>query len=218
LTFSELVKSSHENILSDSISTLGDLTFNPLSKPQLGSFKKAQFGRMNDLTTRESQPVCIKQCIRREQHADTFKSSIMVYDSRKQAELLTMEINCTRWAAALMGVVYDFIVAESRTRGRPPFKIPKMKFVSVALAIAQNDKRDTYLIEDVIDTAGEGEFIKYINNNSAKPLVFHDNEERTGIAAFLAFAQHVQYYKTQQLAFVSDFQGRDEHFLSTTHH
>lgn len=218
LTFLQLVKSSQQSILSDNIPTLSDLIFNPMSRPQLGSFKKAQFGRMNDLITLKSRPVCIKQCIHREQNADTFKSPIMVYDSCKQAELLMMEINCTRWAAALMGVVYTFIEAECRIRGHPPFNIPKMKFVPVALAIAQNDKRDTYLIEDIINAADDGEFTKYINNNSAKPLVFRNNEERTGIAAFLAFAQHVQYHKTQQLAFVSDFQGRDDPFLSMVHY
>ena len=51
-----------------------------------------------------------------------------------------------------------------------------------------------------------GPFVKYTNNTSPEPLpnLSPDEEYR---AEFLCFAQHVQWEKTGQLAFISDFQG-----------
>jgi hypothetical protein len=92
------------------------------------------------------------------------------------------------------------------TGGKPPFEIPQMRFVNAALAVAQNTKHDTYMLEEVIDEATDGGFVKYIGNGSAKPYRQSNNDlARRG--QFLAFAQHVQYLKTKHLAFVGDFQG-----------
>jgi hypothetical protein len=93
-----------------------------------------------------------------------------------------------------------------KNKGAPPFKIPHMRFVHAALGILANETHDTYMIEEVIDDATEGQFVKYIGNGSAKPLK-HLTGDEAYRAQFLAFSQHVQYIKTKGLAFIADYQG-----------
>uniref|UniRef100_A0ACB7IVE8 Uncharacterized protein n=1 Tax=Pleurotus cornucopiae TaxID=5321 RepID=A0ACB7IVE8_PLECO len=80
-----------------------------------------------------------------------------------------------------------------------------MRFVHAALANSKevDGIKKSYLIEEVID----GKFVKYINNDSPEllPMENGDQERR---AKFLAFAQHVQYFKTESV-FISDLQGGD---------
>jgi len=63
-------------------------------------------------------------------------------------------------------------------------------------------KKTSFLFEEVVDANVEGPFRKYINNVSPEPLLMETDEER---AKFLAFSQHVQYWKTKKQAFVSDY-------------
>jgi hypothetical protein len=109
-----------------------------------------------------------------------------------------------------MGLVYDFIAEQSRYLGNPPFEIPKMCFVNAALAVAETNSHNTYMIEEVIDEVTNGEFVKYIGNSPAVPFT-HFNLDVAQRADFLAFCQHVQYLKTKGLAFVGDFQGASYH-------
>ncbi|KAG1811976.1 hypothetical protein EV424DRAFT_1341156 [Suillus variegatus] len=60
----------------------------------------------------------------------------------------------------------------------------------------------TYLLEERI----EGKFIKYINNNSAVPT-YHLRGFEEKIGLFLCFAQHVQHRLTNEVVYLSDFQG-----------
>ncbi|KAJ8693377.1 hypothetical protein PTI98_008376 [Pleurotus ostreatus] len=80
-----------------------------------------------------------------------------------------------------------------------------MHFVDAALANSNevDGVKKSYLIEEVID----GKFIKYINNDSPEllPMENLDQERR---AKFFAFAQHVQYFKTESV-FISDLQDGD---------
>jgi hypothetical protein len=102
----------------------------------------------------------------------------------------------------------------------PPFEIPQMRFVRAALAILANETHDTYMIEEIIDDAAEGQFVKYIGNSSAKPLKNLTGDEAYR-AQFLAFSQHVQYIKTKGLAFIADYQGTlspRSRYARTTHH
>jgi len=84
-----------------------------------------------------------------------------------------------------------------------------MCFVEASLAIkhvtSEFDEARAFLLEEVI-SGDEGHFRKYLNNVSAAPVSFtsEDNEER---AEFLAFSQHVQYFKTKKMAFTADYQG-----------
>ena len=123
-----------------------------------------------------------------------------------------MEISCLVWARVLLDLVYKFIDKGIALHGEPPFHIPQMRFVDAALAVEHNMAESTdgrvFLLEEVIGE-NEGRFRKYVNNVSAVPVPFGngDDEER---ALFLTFAQHVQYFKTKKLAFVSDFQGEKD--------
>lgn len=105
-----------------------------------------------------------------------------------------------------MDLVYDFIDEQCQLLGKPPFEIPDMRFVKTALAVVDAGNRDIYMIEEMIDEAVDGKFVKYIRNGSAEPF-FHGDKNIAHRAEFMAFCQHVQYSKTKSLAFVGDFQG-----------
>ena len=167
-----------------------------------GGCKFAYFGESNIpiFANATSNKICLKEAyyIARE------TGNRVAYDPAKQGEMLTSEVKCSKWANALMSLVYDFIKAEHKKRGEPPFPIPKMRYVMVALAVAQHGNT-TYLLEEFIDES-DGGFRKYINNTAAVPLSTTDLD-RKEIGDFLVFTQHVQYVKTEKLAFVSDQQG-----------
>jgi len=111
-----------------------------------------------------------------------------------------------------MSCVYDFVddhddhMAESKKRS---FDLPRMRFVQCGLAVSKaNSDRSAYLLEEFIDTGHDVDwFVKYVNNDSAKPRSFK-HPEKDLRAQFLSFAQHVQFWKTNGAAFVSDFQGK----------
>jgi Alpha-kinase family len=181
----------------------GSLIFNPNAPSNFGSFKKATMGHTNCRVVGSSVSVCIKQCWYRAHPG----GPRLAYDSATQVMKLSAELNCLRWASALMNLVYDFMNKYIKSHRPPTFKIPQMRFVHTALAILDNETHDTYMIEEAINDAMDGEFVKYIGNSSAKPLTFLDRD-MANRAAFLSFSQHVQYAKTQQLAFIRDFQGQ----------
>ena len=106
-------------------------------------------------------------------------------------------------------MVYAFIDKQSEAQGSGKSKaieIPNMRFVRAALAIEQVQQGACcFLLEDVISEES-GSFRKYLNNTSAKPCCFKSADDIQR-AEFLAFAQHVQYFKTKKRAYVADFQG-----------
>ncbi|KAJ7855087.1 hypothetical protein B0H13DRAFT_1454311, partial [Mycena leptocephala] len=66
-----------------------------------------------------------------------------------------------------------------------------------------------YLVEEVIDEEQDG-FYKFINNGSAVPLPLPATDPSLSVLAeFLAFGQHVQYYKTGGMVYLSDLQGEN---------
>ncbi|KAE9393105.1 hypothetical protein BT96DRAFT_752565, partial [Gymnopus androsaceus JB14] len=137
--------------------------------------------------------VCIKQAFYRQEGGTTAH----VHQGVSQGKYLMVEMNCLGWGNSLLCMVYDFIGE------KPTISVPYLRFVGAGLAIAQNPDRDTFLVEELIDKTP---FVKYINNDSAKPCDFLDTE-RSCIARFLAFSQHVQWMKTKGLVYVSDYQG-----------
>jgi hypothetical protein len=199
--------------LLDGTATHGNLVYNPTVPPLAGAFKSTWFGHTNmsifdsgnsQLSSRSaSYPICIKQC----HYANPGSRGRKLYGPADQLQRLATEVNCNRWAAALMMLVYDFM-ANSDADGRPvPFTVPQMRFVNTALAITDDDAKMCYMLEEVIPNE-DGTFRKYINNNKSSPIVFKgQDQDRNEIALFLSFAQHVQYVRTQKMAFVSDFQG-----------
>ena len=178
------------------------MIYNPNAAPKYGSFKRALFGHLSHPVFSGSTSVCIKQCW----YLCKASGNQLLYDNHTQITKLSTEINCMRWASALMGIVYNFIKTKIVTYGKPPFVIPTMRFVKNALIIADST-REAYLVEEVIDEGADGMFVKYIGNGSVKPFDFLPGEAADR-AQFLAFAQHVQYMKTKSLAFIGDFQGK----------
>ena len=63
-----------------------------------------------------------------------------------------------------------------------------------------------FSIEELIDPAAEGVFVKYINNAAPCPSEGLD-EDGLERAEFLCFVQHVQFAKSHGLMFTSDWQG-----------
>ena len=98
--------------------------------------------------------------------------------------------------------------------GEPPFQIPQFRFVESALTMEvspddsakQKAARAIFLVEEVITEDQQGPFRKYLNDVSPVPLMMSRKEDKDRVS-FLAFTQHVQYWKTKK-AFVSDYQGK----------
>ena len=179
------------------------LTFTS-ANPIAGACKLAYFGQTDKpvFDNSTSLNVCIKEAF----GIDPVSAKREVYDGPKQGELLTIEINCSRWASALTRLVYEFMERKNTTYGaEPPFKVPNMRYVNVVLAVANNHKRETYLLEEVIGEL-DGDFRKYINNTAATVLSQTD-PDRQYVGNFLSFTQHVQMLETNEQVFVSDQQG-----------
>jgi len=204
ITFSELVAHARPfDAIGDSSGSLAvTLMYNSKGKPKYGAFKQATFGYLDCPVLWNSTSVAIKQSFYMSPTTDIR----VLYDKHTQLKKLTTEINCLRWASALMGLVYDFINKHKTTNSlSPSFAIPEMVFVKSALAISEIDQ-EVFLLEEFINDAVEGPFIKYIGNGSVKPYDFHKGEERR-LGEFLSFCQHIQFLKTKGLAIVGDFQG-----------
>ena len=137
--------------------------------------------------------------------------SITTHEGEKQFQNLMMEVSCLVWAQALLDIVYDFVKEETEDIMKIPSNIPQFCFVNTAIAIEQSSsisvKKTTFLLKEVIDKDTEGPFRKYLNNISPEPLVMETKEDEKR-AKFLAFSQHVQYWKTKKQVFVSNYQGK----------
>jgi hypothetical protein len=197
-----LIKKSKGPILVTEKAFPAVLTFS-VENPVAGACKLAYFRRTNKPIFPDSTSIDI--CIKQAFYLDRATAARLLYEGPRQAEVLTTEINCSRWASALMCLVYEFMEKADKLRGKPPFSILQMRYVNIALAVANNDKRETYLLEEVVGES-DGDFRKYINNTSSVPLSQTD-AKRQYVGKFLSFAQHVQMVETAEHVFVSDQQG-----------
>ncbi|KAF8056047.1 hypothetical protein FPV67DRAFT_1678847 [Lyophyllum atratum] len=185
-------------------------------KQKKGGFKLSSFGTASRPLFGQSRDVCAKQTYYEKSGSVRSKGKeIQVtqnipHDGRTQAQNLTMEIACLAWARVLLDLVYAFVEKGIQAKGKPPpFYIPQLRFVDAALAVEHADsakESQVFLLEEVIGGEREGAFRKYMNNVSPVPLPLSDKEDQER-ALFLAFSQHVQYFKTRKLVFVSDYQG-----------
>ncbi|KAN0128046.1 hypothetical protein V8E53_014147, partial [Lactarius tabidus] len=75
--------------------------------------------------------------------------------------------------------------------------------------------KEVFLVEELIQLT-DGPWRKYINNNSSCPHYF-GGHENCQCAEFLAFCQHIPYWRTGCQAFTFDFQGDLSASLSATH-
>ena len=180
-------------------------SYQPSSKPFQGAFKIAHFGHTDIPLFGNSTQVCIKQTF----STSEYSKKHVVYQGQTQATNLSVELNCLGWASALMDLVYKFMKKEECVRGSPPFEVPQMRYVQAGLAISNDaeGRQNAYLLEEFINSDDPGWFVKYLNNNSAKPRKFKD-EKLSIRAEFLSFSQHVQFIETGSQAFVSDLQGK----------
>ncbi|KAI9433778.1 hypothetical protein BJY52DRAFT_1088850, partial [Lactarius psammicola] len=118
-----------------------------------------------------------------------------------------------QWASLLLQDVYDFIASYHQSHDTTcPVIIPQFRFVTSGLAMtnvpgAAPKQKDVYLVEKLIQS-DDGPWRKYINNNSSHPCYFSDKDNHRR-SDFLAFCQHMQYWRMGCLAFTSDFQGGD---------
>ena len=183
------------------------LMYNSKAKPKYGAFKQTTFGYVDRPALWSSTSVAIKQSF----YTSPSTGTRILFDKHSQLKKLAAELNCLRWASALMGLVYSFIDEHKKANDNSPFPfpIPEMVFVKSALAISETD-HEVFLLEEVIDSAVEGPFIKYIGNGSVIPSNFLIGEQLHR-GEFLSFCQHVQFLKTKGLAFVGDFQGECDH-------
>jgi hypothetical protein len=87
----------------------------------------------------------------------------------------------------------------------------------VAIVTQNNLKKVTraFLLEEYIDSPTSGDFVKYIHNAKATPMIGPEEPDRYHKALFLCCVQHIQYVYTYGLAFMSDFQGMRFHSFLT---
>ena len=136
--------------------------------------------------------------------------SALAISPDNQVKELAADSLSIQWAAALLQDVYDFIASyQQRHSVTCPVKIPLFRFVTSGLAMTnfpgeEPSHKEVFLVEELIKS--DGPWKKYINNNSARPCHFSDHDNHCRLE-FLAFCQHVQYWRTNKLVFTSDFQG-----------
>ncbi|KAG6327179.1 hypothetical protein ID866_11911 [Astraeus odoratus] len=111
-------------------------------------------------------------------------------------------------------MTYNFIDhAISKAKNPLPFTIPHTWFVEAGLALRYGQAaaahilkagsiNTAYLVEEGIEDS-KIVIIKFIHNGSCIPLPKHDSPGYD-VAQFLAFTQHVQYFKTGGLMYISD--------------
>jgi hypothetical protein len=140
-------------------------------------------------------------------------------DERRKVEA---EANLLYWADSLMSLANGWIqtqIAQRNRDGDPcPFTIPQLRFVRGGVASFQGaynthepgklfyQPNATYLIEEVIPSA-LGDFTKYVHNVDPTPQLPSFGGPAYEIAEFLCFVQHLQYWKTEAMVYISDFQG-----------
>lgn len=188
-----------------------------------GGFKLAHPGSSNPPLFR-SQDICAKETYyvkEKEQQsvagqpAKPIRQNIP-HDGEYQLCYLILELKCLIWGSALLKLVYAFIdkflEGEQLHIDSLPVKVPVMRFVSAGIAVEQlsagsgSGANRVFLVEESIGGGTEGKFRKYMSNVLTQSFAFQDEEDQN-TADFLKFSQHVQYWKTKGLAFVSDYQG-----------
>ncbi|KAJ6537556.1 hypothetical protein DFH09DRAFT_1369095 [Mycena vulgaris] len=188
-----------------------------------GAFKQAMFGEsvtplFDDKTNFE---IFIKQAIYtqpRKSGGLTFKQTF-VHDAPMQAKLLEMEMCLLSFGSGVLSGCHAWMTNFIKIHGKPDFEIPLMRFVQGGLAISEDGSK-IFLIEEAIRVIEHGPFHKFMHNRNVKPIPLKDADDATR-GRFLAFTQHLQYWMTLKLFFLSNYQGgkgllTDPQVLSTS--
>ncbi|KAI5998324.1 hypothetical protein F5J12DRAFT_784910 [Pisolithus orientalis] len=197
----------------------------------VGAFKMAQIAQLNLSPLRDmgigSSPnnhIVLKRPYI-DDHPVEVKPPFTHYALQDKSNILYRKANTLYWAKALLQMMYQFIDhAVEDTKVPPPFEIPHLHFVDAGLLFAYLDVpaetergsgkpskpssivNVTYLVEELIHTSSDDEFVKYIHNGDVAPCFLLDTKAEE-IADFLAFTQHVQYIMTGGQVYISDYQG-----------
>lgn len=170
-----------------------------------GVFKMALEAQSNEIVIGNSTRICLKQII----HKGSTQE-LKPADVGSQLSKLIVEVGCLIWGKALLDLVYEFI-SSAKVTSDFHITVPMLRFVEFGLFIS-DDRTQVYLVEEYLDVGSKDDqkFFKYINNSSAKPLLSYlpDNDYKD-CARFLSFAQHIQFVKTKEMVYTSDFQGND---------
>ncbi|KAG1804148.1 hypothetical protein EV424DRAFT_1432813 [Suillus variegatus] len=214
----------------------GQLTINPSMASILGAgaFKTAHPGWLtlfappsSGFGSKTRNDVAVKRAYYKAYppgaSSTSLKYKIGRYALPDEVKRLVKEANVLYWARSLLQLTYDFINRSMASASEPPpFNIPQVRFVDAGIAFAfgplpaskaaskwsASSARAVYLVEELIP-GGKDEFLKYIHNMDANPLL-DESDYWYDLALFFTFTQHVQYVKTRGLAFISDYQGSSE--------
>lgn len=142
-----------------------------------------------------------------------------VEDERRKVEA---EANLLYWADSLMSLANSWVQAQIAQRANNgdlcPLTIPQLRFVRGGVALVQGGYQTpelgklfyqpnaAYLIEEIIPSE-LGHFTKYVHNIDATPQLPSFGGPAYEIVEFLCFVQHLQYWKTEAMVYISDFQG-----------
>jgi hypothetical protein len=223
LTFSQLLDAEESEKWLSSESNFYQLHISRAEEHQKhGGFKVASPAHL-DSTTMKNLPKGLRNSLYAKQvfyrpkttkSLTTSTAAITRYLGPSAVARIEMELKCIIWAQALLQLAYDYIKKFDDVNGPPPPHLnppPQFRFVHAALAVEQGKpSRDAraFLLEEEIDEAMEGKFRKYFNNTSPVPCQFSENTTSNIFRAdFLAFTQHLQFWKTGKLVFVADYQG-----------
>ncbi|KAG2115279.1 uncharacterized protein F5147DRAFT_569258 [Suillus discolor] len=142
------------------------------------------------------------------------------YSLADELPKLFRKANVLYWAKSLLMLTYDFIDHSIASSSEPPpFTVPCVHFVEAGLALCYHQGASragtktgsmhaAFLLEELIKD-GDEFFLKFIHNMDANPLL-DELDYGYDFAEFFVFMQHVQYVKTRQLAFISDYQGMSD--------
>lgn len=181
---------------------------------RMGSFKTSHPGKLQLVDDNSELPftngtVCVKQMYERKQNSGN--GAISRLKGHLELNALLIECNCLKWASILMDLTYQFIAREVKTRGQPPHPIPMLRFTRAMIAVVRDlPTPKAFLVEEWINTDGDDhQFIKYLNNRVPHHIsdLAPQPPKAREITDFLIFVQHVQWMKSQYLAFTSDYQG-----------
>ena len=177
-----------------------------------GSFKTSHPGTLRldndvDLPPFTNRTVCVKQIYEKRGPEG---EKIGRVPGQYEADALSVECNVLQWAAILLDMTYQFIDREIAVKGEPRRQIPRLQFTRTMVALVKTvEKEKAFLVEEWINTDEvDNIYTKYItNHHSVSALPFTTPQHMHNIAAFLVFAQHMQWQKTHQLTFTADYQG-----------
>ncbi|KAJ6607727.1 hypothetical protein B0H10DRAFT_2439417 [Mycena sp. CBHHK59/15] len=168
----------------------------------IGTFKTAHPGyltlvhlAMDGQGTKPNEDVAVKRMyVPRSKPTESDPKAWVINRRMPEDEFrkILMEANVFQWAVSIMTFTYSFIEHFLEKSPNPlPFPSP----------------RSVSFMQELIDEERNG-FYKFINNDSAVPVLLPAAvPSLSALAEFLAFTQHVQYYKSGGMVYLLDLQG-----------